>query len=47
MRFETIRQGYTLMAIGDDIYSECACTPDKAINVCSFMYETVRYHNDD
>lgn len=39
MRFETIRQGYTLMAIGDDIYSECACTctPDKAINVC-FVY---------
>lgn len=37
MGFETIRQGYTLMAIGDDIYSECACTPDKAINVC-FVY---------
>lgn len=37
MGFETIRQEYTLMAIGDDIYSECACTPDKAINVC-FVY---------
>lgn len=43
MGFGTIRQGYTLMAIGDDIYIECACTPDKAINVCF----AVRYHNDD
>lgn len=37
MRFEIIRQGYTLMAIGDDFHSECACIPvctsDQDINI--------------